>query len=182
MRPGTVAQEDTLPVEHVRWKIERVELLGDIPAGVELEQVNDAAVHEVGVDARGRLLPLGITNGGTVDNVRSHVVYHTLIDSDGFLLAGHVLQLLVLDTNETDTGVPAHEDHALEVPIGTGIGSESTEIVILGVVVGHVARVEDDVGADGTGDTIAESADLYQICQRYDHSVRHVKFIPGQGK
>jgi hypothetical protein len=90
-----------------------------------------------------------------------HVVDKTPVDSDGSPRTGHVANLLWCVSDKASTIVPAHDGHALKVPVWPWVGCENPEIMVLRVDIGIVVEVEDDIWADTSADTVTKCTDLH---------------------
>lgn len=155
-----VPQADPLSVQDIGIYIQSIELLRHILARIELEHIQNRLMHEVCINPRGWYRVLWLSNRRSVLNVRCEIIHHSPVNTDSLLLVCHILQLLRRISDKTDAIVPTHQDHALKVPIRARVCGERSEVVILCVIIGDVAGIEDNIWVDSAGDTVTQSADL----------------------
>lgn len=176
-----VTQADFLTREDIPVDVQVVELLRDVAAGAELEYIQHPSIHEVNIRVR---WCLGTSRGPDSRRglqVCGDIIDQAVVHSDRASRVSHVPDLLGRVCDESDTGGIAHLNHALEVPIRTGVVGEGTEVVILGVGVGIILRVQDNVRTDAPSDTTAKCTNLGKHSILWD-IVSNTKDIPELGR
>ena len=89
-----------------------------------------------------------------------NIVHKTPIDTNRPSRAGHITNFLWHITDEASTIVPAHDCHALKVPVQLQIIREDSEIMVLCVGISVVVKVKSDIWANAFRNTVAKWTNL----------------------
>ena len=134
-RYSQVSQASHLPIENVHTErvLELVQTLGDVLSGGLLKELNDRWRDE-----RRRIRGLGLVSVGSsevrrVVDVIVETVNVIIVNGDSFSSVSSSSNRLGKDADESESEVVSHVNHLLEVPVGSRVVGEGSEIVVDGV-------------------------------------------------
>lgn len=113
-------------------------------------------MDEPGLDPGWSREPWWRLKTGRIRDVRVKVINKVVVHCDLSALECELLEHSRSIANEANTVAIAHDDHVLEVPIRTIVTRGNAEIVISGIFISYVGRLEVDVWVDTPAvDTVA---------------------------